>query len=207
MLTTALLSLVIGVCSAIATVVILQLWPARYRWSEDISLTVGHPSGRPIYRVKLSRPSRRIFKNRRNPIDASFGARVAVSGLGRFQNYEKIVEIPVHREWLPSLGNLVHLWLLPERCDLRDLREFPADIKDSLRRQELTLDALLGCGSESVLRVYVFAYRPYMGTRWTVRRKYFFTDIKPGYFTQDGGTVDGTTAENGSPPPSDDPTP
>ena len=204
---TALLSLVIGVCSAIVTVVILQLWPARYSWSKDISQTVGHPSGRPIYRVKLYRPSRRVFKNRRNPIDASFGARVAVTGLGRFGNYEKIVEIPVHREWLPSLGDLVHLWLMPERCDLRDLREFPEAIKEALRRKELTLDSLLGCGTTSVLRVYVFAYRPYMGTRWTVRKRYVALDIKPGYFSQDRGTVDASTAEKGLPPPSDDPTP
>jgi hypothetical protein len=132
---------------------------------------------------------------------------VAITGLGRFQNYEKIVEIPVHREWLPSLGDLVHLWLMPERCDLRDLREFPDEIKESLKRQELTLEALLECGTTSVLRVYVFAYRPYMGTRWTVRRKYAASDIEPGYFSLDRGTVDASTAENGNPPPSDDPTP
>jgi hypothetical protein len=164
-LTTDLLSLLIGVCAAIVTILILQLWPVRYSWSEDVSRTVGDPSGRPIYRVKLFRPRRLIYKGRRNPIDASFGARVAVTGVGRYQNYEKIIEIPVHREWLPSLGNLVHLWLMPERCDLRDLREFPDEIQEACRRQELTLEALLSSGIGSELRVYVFAYRPYMGTR------------------------------------------
>lgn len=206
-MTNDLLSLLIGVCSAIVTILILQLWPVRYSWSEDVSRTVGHPSGRPNYRVKLFRPRRWLFENRRNPIDASFGARVSVTGLGRFQNFEKIVEIPVHREWRPSLGNLVHLWLMPERCDLRDLREFPEDIKEACRREELTLEALLESGSDAMLRVYVFAYRPYMGTRWTVRRKYLASDIKPGYFSENRGTVDASTAEGGMPPLSDDPVP
>ena len=204
---TIVLSLVVGIGAAIATILLLQLWPVRYSWSHDISRTVGHPSGRALYRVKLHRPRRLLFTNRRNPIDASFGARVAVSGVGRFQNYEKIVEIPVHPEWLPSLGDRVHVWLMPERCDVRDLREFPEEIKEACRRHELTLDALLGAGTAAVLRVYVFAYRPYMGTRWYVRRKYVAADVKPGYFAPDRGTVDTSTAEGGVPPVSDDPEP
>jgi hypothetical protein len=205
--TSDLLSLLIGVCAAIVTILVLQLWPVRYSWSEDVSRTVGDPSGRPLYRAKLFRPRRLLFRNRRNPIDASFGARVAVTGLGRFQNYEKIVEIPVHREWLPSLGTLVHLWLRPDQCDVRDLREFPDEIKDACLRQELTLEALLSSGTDAVLRVYVFAYRPYMGTRWTVRRKYVAADVRAGYFTPDRGVVDTSTAVGGVPPPSDDPGP
>src|SRR6185437_3168923 len=113
-LTNDLLSLLIGVCSAIVTILILQLWPVRYSWFEDVSRTVGYPSGRPNYRVKLIRPRRWLFENR--------------------------------------------------------------------RREELTLETVLESGSDAMLRVYVFDYRPYMGTRWTVRRKYLASDIKPWIF-------------------------
>jgi hypothetical protein len=189
MVTDDLTNVLVGIVSAIVAIVVLQTWPPRYKWSKDVSLTTGMPSRRPVYQVKLLRRRRRIFKNRRNPMDLMFRARVATWGIGNRPNNEKIVPIPTTRPWRPSVGRTVLLPLAPHLCEEEDLRYFPTEIRKKCRAGTLTLDDLLTAGERSELRVYVFAYRPYIGTRWMLRGRYTHDDIKPGRFQAGGGVV------------------
>jgi hypothetical protein len=166
----------IGVLSGIVAVVLMQVWPARYRWSKEISWTVGDVSGRPIHRVKLGRRKRWIWKRRGGPIDVTFRARVAVTNIGT-STAEKVVAIPVSKDWRPVIGRAVLVHLLPEECDMRNLRHFPPEIHRKRAAGTLGLDDLLGVG-DAELRVYVFAYRPRVGTRWMRRQKYTIESIR-----------------------------
>lgn len=197
-----LLNLLVGIVSAVVAVVILQASPSRYKWSTDISLAEGQPSGRPVYQVKLFRRRRRVWKGRRLPMDLTFNARVAVEGLGHRRNTEKIVPIPVTKSWRPVVAQSVLLSLLPEKCSADDLRYFPEDIREKCRLGTLTLEDLLSTGTTATLRVYVFAYRPYVGTRWMIRGRYTSPAIKPGRFAEGRGTVEVST--DGKPPEVDD---
>jgi len=176
----ALLDLVIGVVSAVLAVVLLQAWPPRYRWSKEISWTVGDETGRAIHRVKLGRGRRRIWNRRGGPIDVTFRARVAVTSIGTSTG-ENIVAIPVSKEWRPVIGRAVLVHLLPQDCDVRDLRHFPQEIHRKRADGTLRLDDLLRVG-DAELRVYVFAYRRRVGTRWMLRQKYTVEAIQPGVF-------------------------
>ena len=173
---------VISVLCGILTVLILQTWPPRYRWSKDIALAIGSPSGSPIYRARFMRPSRRfIWKHRRGPIDVFFKARIAVEGLTT-AGVENIVESPVIREWRPMLGRSVYVYVLPQLCKYSDLRYFPDEIKQKRLAGNLRLEDLLGIRGSAVLRIYAFAYRPYSGTRWMRRGAYTLESVKPGRF-------------------------
>lgn len=172
---------IISVLCGVLTILILQAWPPRYRWSKDIALTIGLPSRSPIYQARFFRPRRLIWKQRSGPVDAFFKARIAVVGLTR-PGVEHIVEIPVIREWRPVLGRSVSVYVLPQLCRYSDLRYFPPDIKEKRLGGQLRLEDLLGAGDSAVLRMYVFAYRPHTGTRWMRRGVYTLTSIKPGRF-------------------------
>lgn len=175
-----IVSAVISVLCGILTVLILQAWPPRYRWSRDIAWAIGVPSGSPVYRVCFMRPGRRlIWKHRRGPIDVSFKARVAVRGLTT-AGLEHIIEIPVIREWRPMLGRSVYVYVLPQLCKYSDLRYFPDEIKQKRLAGNLRLEDLLGIRGSAVLRIYAFAYRPYTGTRWMRRGAYTLESVKPG---------------------------
>lgn len=175
--------------------VLLQVWPPRYRWSKEVSWTVGEESGMAIHQVKLGRRRRRIWKRRGSPTDVTFRARVAVTGIGEKSRAEKIVAIPVDKEWRPVVGQAVLVTLLPEQCDERDLRYFPNDIRSKRANRTLRLEDLLRI-ENTELRVYVFAYRPRVGTRWMRRGKYTLKSIQPGGFR--GMTID--PPEDGKPP-------
>jgi hypothetical protein len=135
-------------------------------------------------------------------MDITFNARVAVWGLGRRPDSEKIVSIPVTKSWRPSVGRSVNVVLMPELCGEIDLRYFPDEVREKRSNGSLRLEDLLSAGTCSVLRVYVFAYRPYVGTRWMLRGKYDRNAIKPGYFFPRSGKVD--VRPDGAPPPVDD---
>lgn len=175
------LNLGIGVVSAIFAVVLMQAWPPRYRWSKEISWTVDGEYGRATHRVKLGRRKRWIWKRRGSPIDVTFRARVGVRGIGPSPGTEKIVAIPVDKEWRPVIASAVFVNLLPEQCDARDLRHFPVEIRTKRADGTLDLNDLLRVGNAE-LRVYVFAYRPRVGTRWMRRQKYTLDAIQPGVF-------------------------
>jgi hypothetical protein len=118
---------------------------------------------------------------RRGPIDLEFYARIAVKGIGYRPEKEKIVAIPVDKQWRPALGRSTLVKFHPEQCDERDLRYFPGHILAKRRQGTLTIADLLGVG-DAKLRVYVFANRPRAGTRWMLRGQYKLEAIKPGVF-------------------------
>jgi hypothetical protein len=122
-----IINVIISVLCGILTILILQAWPPRYRWSKAVALATGLPSRSAIYQTRFMRPRRLIWKRRRGPIDVFFKARIAVEGLTA-AGLEHIVEIPVIREWRPSLGRAVYVYVLPQLCRYSDLRYFPADI-------------------------------------------------------------------------------
>ena len=175
------LNVIVSLLCSIAAVIILQTLPPRHRWSRDIAKNVGTPSGTPIYRVKLMRPQHLLWKRRKGPIDAVFRARVAVAKLTNTGG-EHIVEVPVIREWRPVLGHSVSLYILPQLCNYADLRYFPAPLKEKRLAGSLCLEDLLGVNDTARLRIYVFAYRRYTGTRWMRQQSYVIDSIKPGNF-------------------------
>ena len=178
---TAFISLIVGVASAIIAVVCLQSLPTRYRWSRSLGLTEGEHTGQPIYQVWLGRRGRKLWPAQRNPMDVTIKARVSVSGLGRRQGTARIVPIPVDRDWRPALGVGILTVLFPQYCEPRDLRGFPQDVKDKRAAGTLRLEDLLGVG-DAVLRMYAFAYRPYVGTRLMMRAEYRHPAITPGLY-------------------------
>ncbi len=191
-----LVSIPVGIFSAIVAVFLLQGWPHGYSWAKDISWTEGEPSGHPIYQVKLERRKHRVFKAlRRGPMDVQFHARVATKGIGYRPKLEKIVAIPVDKDWRPVVAKSVLVKLLVGQCEERHLRYFPDAVRSKRRAGTLTLEDLLKVG-ESELRVYVFAYRRRAGSRWMARAKYGPDAIKPGLY--EGLRV--VVPEDGRPP-------
>jgi hypothetical protein len=119
-------------------------------------------------------------------MDVTFRARIAVLGIEPGPRAEKIVVIPVFRDWRPTVDGRVSTYLVPSRCDARDLRWFPEEIRRRHADRALTLADLLSVG-DATLRLYMFAYRPYVGTRFMVRGRYDKTALIPGLY--EGGEV------------------
>ncbi len=198
-----LLAIGVGVVSAIIAVFLLQTWPHGYRWSSEISWTEGDPSGRSIYQVKIGRTRRRLLRPlRRGPMDARFYARVAVTGIGFRPHVEKVVPIPLDKEWRPVVAQAIAITLLPEICNERDLRYFPETIRKTRRDGSLNLADLLAVG-DACLRVYAFAYRRRAGTRWMLRGIYTHGSIRPGDFRHGRLSIEETS--DGRPPRRPDP--
>jgi hypothetical protein len=183
--------IVLGVVAAVAAVILMNLWPSLYRWGSVITLGEGRPSGRHMHAVRFGRRSdlrrpegragrwvrKRFFKS---PIDVSFHARAAIvehdeNGVLK----EKVVPIPLDKDWRPSVGPGVIIWLLPERCNLELLRTFPSYIRAKREAGTLTLEDFLECKGGQ-LRLYAFCNRRYMGTRFVRYRKYTHKDLRPG---------------------------
>jgi hypothetical protein len=216
-MSTLVISVVASVLGGIFAVVVLQAEPTRYRWSTTVSWIEDEQSGRAIHQVQFSRRQRRLWPGpltrvmndvrlalrkrrlwprRRNPMDVTFHARVAVTGIGLRPKSEKIVPIPVEKEWRPVVaGGGVLTALFPEHCDPRELRYFPQDIKNKRAAGTLNLQDLLGV-SDAELRMYAFAYRPHVGTRLMVRQAYRLSDIVPGEYVH--GEVE--RSSDGKPP-------
>lgn len=197
-----LISTLVGVISALITVFILQIWPSRYRWSEEISLRMGRESGRLVYSVKFYRPRRWFLKKRiKNPLDIRFRARVAVQGLVNPDRWT-FVDIPMVKPWVPALDRMSVVHPVPQLCEPFQLRHFPQAIRRKHAERSLTLEDLLESGTDADLRVYAFAYRPYIGTQWMKRGRYRNRElqrtIKPGRFKRGSGYVDETA--DGTPP-------
>jgi hypothetical protein len=156
---TVVLNLAIGVLSAVIAVMLMQAWPPRYRWSTAISWTTGEESGLAIHRVKLGRSRRRLWKYRGSPMDVTFRARVAVDGIGAKGSAEKVVAIPVDKEWRPVIASAVLVNLRPELCDERDLRYFPTDVR--AKRANGTCELTTCCGLVNPPRaVSAFGWAP-----------------------------------------------
>jgi hypothetical protein len=65
---------------------------------------------------------------------------------------------------------------------MSDLRYFPKEIKQKRQDGTLRLEDFLALNSEAQLRIYAFAYRPYTGTQWMRRGKYYRRDVQAGSF-------------------------
>ena len=191
----------VGFASGIALAVILQSWPSRYTWSDTVGIAVGERDGRRIYQARFGRGQQR-FKTRRLPSDVMFRSRVVVRGLGSVPGTEVVVPIPVDHEWRPSVAQGVLTTLFPEHCDPRDLRSFPGAIREKRAAGTLDLEDLLAVG-DAQLRCYAFAYRPYLGTRLMVARRFRPVDLKPGRYVS--GRFE--PSPDGRPPRRPDPLP
>jgi len=203
-----ILSGLVGVGVTVVAGLLLQLWPSRFRWDKPISVQRGQPSGRLLYRVRLGRPPkrkdgldkpwlyattrlRRRTKRPGGPIDVSIRARIVI-GVGT--NAEAVAAIPVLKEWRPVVSRAALATLVPHECELDPLRHFPADIRTKRKDGTLSLHDLLAV-ERTQLRLYAFAYRPYLGTRIVARETYGLADLRPGsyksgYFV---GAPDGQT--------------
>jgi hypothetical protein len=175
----AVLSFAIGVASAVVTVMLLQTWPTRFRFASRVERSRGDRTGRRIYRVKLYRPQRPGARLLRRPFDVTFHARVVLDP----RRSEKVVEIPVGKDWRPRIAGAVMTDLLPFACDPRELRPFPTDVQEKRRTGTLTIDHLLAVPN-TVLRVYAFMHRPYSGTRLVVFREYDADAVQSGHFAR-----------------------
>jgi len=175
----ALVSLAIGVGSAIVAVVCLQVLPTRYRWSKNIGWTQGRLTGQPIHRVWLGRRGPRIWRIQRGPFDVAIHARLVVAGLGRDPKTVRVVEIPVRHAWRAALGPGVLTVLFPQLCDPGELVGFPDDIIAKRRAGTLNLADLLDVG-DAKLWMYAFGYRHYIGTRIKIHRTYTKEHLAPG---------------------------
>jgi hypothetical protein len=197
------LTVVLGVVAAVVAVFVIQAWPSRYGWGDVVSLGRGVPTGRPIYAVRFGRklPDGRAARGLsallnqlrlKGPIDITFHARVVIDiGTGK----EKAVPIPVEKPWRPAVSGGILVFLLPNQCELTQLRPFPAHIQRTHREGRLSLDDLLAL-ENSCLRLYAYCYRRYMGTRFVKYRPYMRDDIKAGSH-EEGRFV---PAPNGVPP-------
>lgn len=190
-----LVSGVLGVSVAIVAVVLLQLWPSRFRWDTPISVQRGQPSGRLLYRVRLGRPPKRkdgldrpwlfvVTRLRRRtkrpggPIDVTIRARVVI---GARADAEAVASIPVLKGWRPVISRGVLTTIVPSECERDPLRHFPPHIREKRDDATLSLHDLLSV-DDTQLRLYAFAYRPYLGTRIVARETYRLADLRPGSY-------------------------
>jgi hypothetical protein len=186
-----LVAVLIGIGSGLLAVLLMQAWPTRCRWAKKMSVTEGRPSGQPIYQAKFGHKHRRVFGERRSPVDISFAARFSAKGLGRRRDTPKVVSMPVHKDWRPAIGGYVTVVLLPSRCELSDLRYFPKDVVEKRKAGTLTLQDLLEArvdGEEvhtAKVKLYAYGYRPFTGTRWMLKKEYDLAQVRPGYYRRE----------------------
>jgi hypothetical protein len=189
----------IGIASAIAAIVLIQLWRPRCFWSKEIAQAIGAPSGEPLYQVRLGRRRRRASRRSqprrrhwprvrwRGIVDVSISARVVVTGL-RAEHRDVVLPIPVSRAWRPVIEGGVNTFLRADLCARSDLRYFPPAIVEKHAQGVLNLHDLLGIEGAR-LRVYAFCYTRLTGARRMIREQYTLESVRPGHFDLRGRFV------------------
>lgn len=91
--------LVVGVVSAIVAVILLQVMPPPVTWASEVDELTDYDRP-PVWVATLSTVKWLRWLHQRGPIDVEFRARFAYQHRG----WDRILEIPVSKEWRPSWG-------------------------------------------------------------------------------------------------------
>lgn len=127
---------------------------------------------------------------KRDLLDTQILARLSILGL-QFPNSWSVVKIPLDwtalRDEIPRISkrqNRVCRIFFNRARELQDSAIFPEDIRAKAADNSLLLEELLALGSKASVRIYVFGYDEFSGSRKLfVSKPYRITDIKEGSYS------------------------
>lgn len=133
------------------------------------------------YRVKF------INNGKRSIIDLEVFVRTRTKGIGRYKNIWNIVDLETSVSRLPILveGGSRIVRIYPERTEKYLEPLWGKDINGKLRNGKLTLEDILRLGDKAQLRIYVFGFDEFSGSRRLFRSKWYeLSDIEEKEFSK-----------------------
>lgn len=124
------------------------------------------------YRVKF------INNGKRTIIDLEVFVRTRTKGIGRFKNNWNIVDLNTSVSRLPILekGGDRIIRIYPENTKIFLEPRWGQDITDKYKNGSLLLEDILALGEKSQLRIYVFGFDEFSGSRRLFRSKWYHLD-------------------------------
>ena len=126
------------------------------------------------YKVKL------LNTGKRDVIDIDIYVKYKVKGLTNKKNIWNTVELEKRFDKLTyfAKGENRILPIFPEKTKRFAEPIFPIEIATKFRNEELMLDDILSLGSDSFIRVYLFGYDKFSGSRRLfLSKKYYLKDL------------------------------